>query len=306
MKKALIVLLTACGAMHAEPVVEVASATVTAGDLAEVAELFAGLDPATPFARSPAPGVVRRVSRYELGRWAAGAGVVAGVEELPDAVLIRRKTRLLNQAEVIEAIRRETARSQNLRLADIDIELHGFTARAVPAGVGDLEVTALPRELNEPGPVRLRWRDPGGRSGVEALSATLRLRGSWLVARGELRAGARLGEADVSEASGFFPAPPDELLSADRLAEQPELRRMVQAGEPLRAADVHFTPLVERGTLVELSLQMGAVRLRTPARAEESGGRGELIACRNLETGRRVLGRIVDARLVELEAGHVF
>ncbi len=306
MKVAIAVLLLVVGAAASDRMLEIESTSVTAGDLSGVAPGFDDLDPAFPFSRAPAPGVTRRVSRYELARWAASAGLDYslddGLEALPDALLIRRKMRLIGEQEARAAIREAAARAQDARLEDVEVELHGYAPRAVPATAAGFEATSLPRELNEPGLARLRWLDPGGRSGVETVRATLRVRGEWLVARADVAAGARLSGADVRRETGFLPAPRKDLLQPDLLEQEPQLTRGLRAQETVLHDDVRFTPLVERGALVELRLQLGGVRLRTPARAEQSGARGELIACRNLETGRRVLGRVVDARSVVLEA----
>ena len=60
------------------------------------------------------------------------------------------------------------------------------------------------------------------------------------------------------------------------------------------------TPLVRRGDLIELALRSKSIRLRVPARAEEAGSLGDRIACRNLESGRRVVATIVDQKRAEV------
>ena len=55
----------------------------------------------------------------------------------------------------------------------------------------------------------------------------------------------------------------------------------------------------ERGSIVELSVSRGAIRLRTPARAESAGSRGDVIPLRNLATNARVWGRVDSEGAVE-------
>jgi flagella basal body P-ring formation protein FlgA len=57
---------------------------------------------------------------------------------------------------------------------------------------------------------------------------------------------------------------------------------------------------VKRGALVELQLRSRAVVLRAPARAEQSGATGEVIRCRNLESGAVVQAVILDSRRAEV------
>ena len=58
---------------------------------------------------------------------------------------------------------------------------------------------------------------------------------------------------------------------------------------------------VRRGDLLELQLRSGLILLRVPGRAEEAAAVGEVISCRNLESGSRVMARVLDSKHAEVE-----
>jgi len=78
------------------------------------------------------------------------------------------------------------------------------------------------------------------------------------------------------------------------------LRKPLKAGAALSDDLIEQRPEVERGAIVELTVEVGAVRLRAPARAEGAGSKGDLLPFRNLETNKRVLARVVGARSAEV------
>ncbi|MBB4210412.1 flagella basal body P-ring formation protein FlgA [Rhodothalassium salexigens DSM 2132] len=70
------------------------------------------------------------------------------------------------------------------------------------------------------------------------------------------------------------------------------LRRRVRPGQTLRATDVETPQLVERGQLVAMVLQRGALTLTATGKALQSGGDGDLIRLQNTATHRVVEGRV--------------
>ena len=74
----------------------------------------------------------------------------------------------------------------------------------------------------------------------------------------------------------------------------------MKTGDTLEKRMLEQALLVKRGDLLELRYHSPAVVLRTAARAEESGASGEVIRCRNLQSGASVRARILDARQVEV------
>ena len=72
-------------------------------------------------------------------------------------------------------------------------------------------------------------------------------------------------------------------------------------GDALPADWLTKNRAVRRGDLLELQLRSGLILLRVPGRAEEAAAVGEVISCRNLESGSRVMARVLDSKHAEVE-----
>lgn len=284
----------------AQVTVEVSGDRIRAGDLAAAAPAWAAVDPDLELARAPVPGAVRAASRAELAMWARSAGVDVAPEAQPAQVRFVRAVRRLERDEVARLLARATADAFGLAPDAVEVELHGFAAPLAPEGELETDVEILGDRLNEPTRVHLKWRTPGGRSTIEVLRATVRARGAFWRARRELRAGEAVEAGDLERVEGPLPAPPDDLLREPPEQGKLVARRPLAAGEAVERNAIDVRPTVERGDLVELRLSGGAIRLRTPARAEAAGAAGDLVACRNLESGRRVTARVVSSDVVEV------
>lgn len=292
-----LLLLVAVAAVSAlgQPVIGIASPDVTAGDLAHEVAAFAVADPAAIVARAPAPGVSRRVARVELQRWAGSLGLQP--HDLPEELILRRATRLLTPAEIAQAVKAE------IDTGDASIEILSDAMPAIPSGEVVLECLCNRLTLNQPIPLRLRWREPGGRTGVESVHAVVRVDGRWLEAVGNLPAGKELTPLDVVEKSGSLPNI-NSYLMFQQLDRRWSLIHSITPGQALTTDLVRSIPLVSRGDLVELRYEMGGIRLRSPGRAEASGGLGEVIPFHNVATGGRVSARLVSQETAYVEAVH--
>lgn len=278
-----------------QPVIDITSHEVTAGCLAPEVAAFAEADPAAVVARAPAPGVSRRVARAELLRWANGLGL--NPEQLPEELILRRAMRLLTSAEI------EQAASAAIDTGAVSVEILSTAGPSIPAGEVELECLCRRLALNQPTPLRLRWREPGGRTGIEVVLAVVTVEGQWLEAAESYAAGAALTASGVIEKHGQLPGL-NNYLSSQQLDGRWTLLRSIQSGQPLTKDLVRSIPLVSRGDLVELRYDAGGIRLRSPGRAEASGSPGDLIPFRNVATGGRVSARLVDQETAYVEAAH--
>ena len=98
---------------------------------------------------------------------------------------------------------------------------------------------------------------------------------------------------------------PARLLRADVLGplealDGIEARRRLAAGRPIRQADIQPVRLVRRGETVELRYRAPGIELLTLGRALDDGGLGSVIQVANLDSDRRLAGRVVGPRLVEI------
>jgi flagella basal body P-ring formation protein FlgA len=278
-----------------QPVIDITSAEVTAGSLAREVAAFAQARPAAIVARAPAPGVSRRVLRAELLRWAHALGLKP--PQLPEELILRRATRLLTNAEIVQAAR------AGIEADDVSVKIISAGAPSVPAGPIEMECLCNRLTLNQPTPLRLRWREPGGRGGIEVVRAVITVEGRWFEAAANLPAGTALVPSDVLEKHGPLPEL-NSYLTPQQFDGRWNLIRSIMSGQALTADLVRSTPLVSRGDLVELRYETGGIRLRSPGRAEASGSPGDLIPFHNVATGGRVSARLADQDTAYVEAAH--
>ena len=279
-----------------QPVIDIASPDVTAASLAGEVAAFAQARPAAIVARAPAPGVSRRVLRAELLRWAHALGLKPA--QLPEELILRRATRLLTHAEIAQAAR------AGIEADDVSVKILSAGAPSVPAGPIEMECLCNRLTLNQPTPLRLRWREPGGRGGIEVVQAVITVEGRWFEAAANLPAGTALVPSDVLEKHGPLPEL-NSYLTPEQFDGRWTLIRSITSGQPLTANLARSIPLVSRGDLVELRYEAGGIRLRSPGRAEAAGSPGDLLPFHNVATGGRISARLIDQQTARVEAAHV-
>lgn len=297
-------LLAVLTILSAQPVIEVSSSEVTVGSLSKQIPIFDAINPEVSLARAPAPGVVRRVSRIELLRWASSLGLSPDPEQLPEAIVLKRAMRQLDNAEAHQVVLDAIVSTYDLAINGLTLDFLGSISVSVPSGDIQLECVCNRIALNEPTALSLRWREPNGRSGIESIHALVTMQGKWLEAATDLAAGLPISQGDVVSRSGNLPEL-TSYLSLEQLDGSQVLRRYIKSGQALTADAVRSIPLVSRGDLVELFFQFGAVRLRTAGRAEETGSLGDIITFRNIETGQKLTARLRDKQTAYVEAAHV-
>ncbi len=299
--KSILLVAAALTPLGAQPTIDISSHVVTAGSLANEIGIFAQADPTMILAKAPAPGAVRKVTQFQLQRWVTSLGVTSGAKDLPVSLVLRRTLRRLSESEVHTAIIASIAKAHHLDADLIAVDLIEPIAAQVPAGDISIECLCARLTLNEPTALRVRWREPGGRSGIERIRGVVTVYGEWLEAAVDLPTRTTIGPSDVVTRSGQLPNL-KEYLSQKQLDGRWTLMRSVSQGEPLTSNFVRSIPLVSRGDLIELRFDSGGVRLRTAGRAEESGSTGALIAFRNIATGQRITARITNDQTAHVEA----
>lgn len=262
------------------------------------AEIFAGADPEMDLGAAPAPGVRRRVTRGQLIRWARQAGV--SEDDLPGEVTLVRKLRRWPASEAAETLLGLLAEAAAVEPERVSLELKGFTEPDIPDGPLEWSLLGAPGALDRPARLSLRWRDPGGRTGVESLTAAIRVRAPALAAATDLPVGAVAAPVDFLSTEVDLRNLREPYLSNLEQDKTFVLKFSMKAGEALRADFLEHRADVERGAVVELLVAVGRIRLRAPARAEGEGSAGDRIPFRNLATNQRVVARIADSHTAEV------
>jgi flagella basal body P-ring formation protein FlgA len=257
-------------------------------------------DATTILAFAPLPGIERRVTRRELIEWGEDLGLTLQPESLPEAVVLARKMRRLPGEQVRELVTGAVAARHNAAEAQVEVELHSFSEPLLPAEPLDFELVSPLSRLGRPTHLTLRWTNANGRSGSLSFRATARVHGSYAVARETIEARTEVTAQDFVFEDGPLPGDPAEFLVEPKDVESKQLRQSLKAGQTLERRMIEAAETVKRGDLIELQLRSRAVVLRTPARAEQSGATGEVIRCRNLESGTIVQAVIVNQRRAEV------
>jgi flagella basal body P-ring formation protein FlgA len=280
--------------------VELRSDLIRAGDLAAVIPQMQQAEAGTVLGYAPLPGVERRVSRRELLQWGEDLGLSLNAESLPEAVILARKMRRLEAGQVRGLVTSAVAERYQADPSQVQVELHSFSEPLLPAEALSFELASPLKRLGRPTTLTLRWTNAYGHSGDLSFRATARVRGSYAIAREDLEARTELSAGDFTFEEGFLPGDPSEYALLPEEVKGKQLRQAIKAGETLEKRMLEPALAVKRGDLIELQLRTPAVVLRTAARAEQSGVTGEVIRCRNLQSGATVQARIVDSRQAEV------
>jgi flagella basal body P-ring formation protein FlgA len=174
---------------------------------------------------------------------------------------------------------------------------------AVPPGRHKTRFEArLPAQGRLAGPVRVAvvaLVDEVETATVEVL-LDVRRRGPVVVAKKELRPGATVGLDDVEVLVRDLAPLPAETLSAAETAVGSVVARRVVPGVPLAVHDLKARPVVRKGDEVALRYAVGPLTVTAAGRALADAAPGERVEVLHLANKRRVEGRVVDARTVDV------
>ncbi|MGA3095453.1 MAG: flagellar basal body P-ring formation chaperone FlgA [Bryobacteraceae bacterium] len=271
---------------------------IVAGDLAASLPAFGQLDPETPVALTPMPGVRRVFRWYELAALAKRYGLEAGS---PSDACFERKMENLDRDKVLEEMRR------TLALKDARIEIVETSADPVPRGRLEFrrEDLGRPALLSSPTPVTWRGSVIYGDNHRFSIWARVAIsaRQPRVVAAEYLKRGEPIGAAQIRvETVEGFPVAGEVAQSIEEVAGR-EMSRDLVAGSEIRVAQLIAVPDVSRGEMVDVEVRSGAARLLLTGKAESSGRSGDMIAIRNMTSNKLFQARITGKGKALLDAG---
>jgi flagella basal body P-ring formation protein FlgA len=254
---------------------------ITLGDLFE----NAGAAADTAVARAPEPGGRISIDPVHVQTVAAEAGLSWANAGGVLRVSVERAARIVPAAEV-EALIEEMLFVETGHTHQVSLSSHAAELAAPAGSLGGPEVLRFDHDARS-GLFRAdiaAW--PGGAAQTvsgraEAVSDLPVL--ARPIARGEV---ITAGDIDWIQL-------PRSRVRAEHLASDTALigmaaRRALRAGEPLREFDIEAPRIIERGEIVSLVFQSGALTLAARARAMEDGAEGDLIRFVNLQSNRTV------------------
>lgn len=254
---------------------------ITLGDLFEDAGPAAGI----AVARAPSPGErlsidplhVQAVAAREGLDWANAGGVLR--------VTVERAARIVSAAQ-IEAMIEEMLFVETGAAHQVSLSSFGSSLAAPVDSMGGPELVSFDHDARS-GLFRAEiaaW--PGGQA------ATISGRAQAVVDLPVLARPIARGEVITAADLDWVQMPAGQ-VRAEHISSEAALigmaaRRSLRPGSPLREFDIEAPSVIERGEIVSLIFQSGALTLAARARAMEDGAQGELIRFVNLQSNRTV------------------
>jgi flagella basal body P-ring formation protein FlgA len=293
----MIALLLAC-CLNAPSEVTVDTDTVKLGAIVG----FLSGDPraSLPLGAAPQPGLGRSFTRQELIAKVHTAGLPIDDLQLPDSVMVRRKSQGLDSATVAALVQDAFAR----QYPDADIRIVSIDTPEVGVATGPLEITAsLPERPDPSAPifVVLNVRSAGYSRKV-FVKTVAEVRRPQPTLRNDVAANGEIHADDIEWTVLPLHGRGDPLQSSAGL-EGMLAKRALPAGEIL-TGDLLYAPLiVHKGETVTVRATHGAITITAVMRARSSARLGETIVVEHLSSVGFTSARVIGPRLLEATQG---
>ena len=293
----IIALLLAC-CLSAPTEVTIDSDTVTLGSLIRFpagdarAALFLGA--------APQPGLGRSYIRQELIAKVRTAGLAIDDLQLPETVIVRRKSQGIDPALVSQLVREAFAK----QWPDADITIVSFDNPDVELATGQLEITAsLPDKTDPSAPVFVKLDIRSGAYSRKVFVKTVaEVRKPQPTLRNDIAANSEIHPDDIDWKVMPLRGHGDPVLSMDSLTGM-LAKRGIPAGEVV-TVDLLYAPLlVHKGETVTVKASNGGISVTAMMRARASAHLGETISVEHLSGVGSTSARVIGPRLLEASQG---
>jgi len=284
------------GPALAEPTLKPAAAVdgevITVGDLFDGAGAVAGRE----IAPAPNPG---GSATYRAQHLAAIARAY-GLDWRPHAdavIVVTRQARFLSEDAVIAALSRHLgdAVGDGLR-----VELTQRSSRIPAPAEPGLEIEVLNLDLDrDSGRLSAELSVPGSavRHTIYGRAVTVR---ELPVPLRTVPRGRTIGADDIEWRQIRATGLPADLAELEEEVVGMAARRSLRAGRPIRTADLAAPIIVEKGSLVTMSLESPGLMLSSVGRALEDGAKGDVIRIVNTRSKLTIEGTVVGPDIVRI------
>jgi len=259
------------------------SSQILARDLAPAWPALRAIEPDTPLALAPMPGVARVFRSFELRQLAARWHL----SPFPGTQFcVARPVKPLDNERLLEAMRKS--------LPAAAIEVLDFSRQAAPEGPLEFPRSALRREAGA-----ALWTGWVTYAENRRFHVWARVRVTEsvprVVAAGDLQPGRPVAASQVSVVTRQeFPAEEPYARSlAEVIGRWP--RRPIPAGAAVRADQLTEPKVVATGDTVEVEVRNGGAVLKLEGKAEGAGAMGEIITVRNPSSRQLIRARVTGA-----------
>ena len=277
------------------------------GDVVKLGDLWDNLGGKAEVVLAGAPQPGKRI--VADARWLSAVAQANGIDWQPasafDRIVIERASQLVD-ARLIEAELRDALTLEGMTGAyDLEVSNRAALNIVVPASGSNLiavrdvvldvrnnRFSALV-EVPADSPNAVRQRVNGRVFPVSRVPVLARP-----LSRGDV-----IGEGDIKWVEmRADTGRRDLIVDADQIVGQ-EPRMPLRADAPLRASDLRRPVLVERNAVVTVALKTPYMSLTTQAKAQDAGGKGDIVRITNLQSKRTVEAVVEGPGLVSVSPG---
>lgn len=277
--------------------------TIVSDNTLRLGDIFHGLPHSADkvLGYSPRPGQDMVLNARTLLRISLAMDLPWKPQSSSDYVTIRRAATIIDREMIEEVLKVELAEaglSGSYELV-LPVEKSEIVLPASEPGTMEITNVKIHRKNNwfEAEVVAPSKDNPIHRSRI---SGTYEMLVDVPVLTSPLRAGTIIGHRDIE-----IIQMPERYLSPDTLVEAQNLigttpRRMISAGQPVKATEIQEPKVVERGEYVTVKFNQGSLQLTTRAKALENGARGDTIRVLNVNSNKTLEGIVTASKEVTL------
>jgi flagella basal body P-ring formation protein FlgA len=257
-----------------------------------------------PLANAPPRGQTRWLDCETVRRRLKQSGIEPGAVRLqaPERFAVTRGATAVDSDRIREAVMAHLtaaapADAEALRVARIETE----SGIVVPPG--ELSLRVVPgSEQRRPGKLQMALEIAVDRRVVRRTWATAELdqQVELLVAARPLPKGRLLVEEDLAQRSVAPESLPAGAVASSDAALGMRVRRAVPAGGAISGDLLERPLIVKRGDPVQMLIEAGGLRISAMGIAQRAGRQGERIVVENVDSRKRVLASVLDARTVKV------
>ena len=250
--------------------------------------------------RAPNPGLARRLHDYEILGKLRTSGLRSDDLELPESVLIRRRSARLSSEEVWNEIYDLFGRTY----PDGRIEILDLQVPAIDVATGRIDLAAsLPSSFNPDGIISVRLDIRGESFARSAFIQTqVRIEIPQPVVTSAVRAHSQIAQSDVEWRLAPLGTIKDAVGSFEEIRGK-LAKQDLEAGAILTSRQLYSPVLVRRGDAVTVLARVGGITVSAMMRARSAGKYGDTIIVEHLNGDGRATARITGQGTVEALVG---
>jgi len=249
---------------------------------------------------APQPGLGRSYLRQELIAKVRTSGLAVDDLQLPETVIVRRKSQGLDPSMVSQLVREAFAK----QFPDADVTIVSFENPDVDLATGQLEITAsLPDKPDPSAPVFVKLDIRSGAYSRKVFVKTVaEVRKPQPILRNDVAANSEIHADDIDWKVMPVRGHGEPVLSMDSLSGM-LAKRGIPAGQVI-TEDLLYAPLlVHKGETVTVKATNGGVSITAMMRARASAHMGETISVEHLSGLGSTSARVIGPRLLEVSQG---